>query len=80
MIDVSADAGYLTTSLTIMNMLQCIKQANWPDVNTLLMLPKIKPRMLPHIRYKVSIDRLPQSGHCFLTLSFRTRNCAVWRS
>ena len=53
MIDVAADAGYLTTSLKIMNLLQCIKQARWPEESTLLTLPKIKPRMLREIRFKV---------------------------
>ncbi|KAI8147505.1 Sec63 Brl domain-containing protein [Fennellomyces sp. T-0311] len=52
MIDVAGDAGYLTTSLKIMNLLQCIKQAHWPEESTLLTLPKIKPRMLREIRYK----------------------------
>lgn len=51
MIDVAADAGYLTTTLTIMNMLQCIKQAHWPEESTLLTLPKLKPRMLNHIKH-----------------------------
>jgi replicative superfamily II helicase len=53
MIDVSADHGYLTTSLTIMNMLQCIKQARWLDESTLLTLPHIRPKMLQYIRHKV---------------------------
>ncbi|KAG0171135.1 hypothetical protein DFQ28_003899 [Apophysomyces sp. BC1034] len=52
MIDVAADAGYLTTSLNIMNMLQCIKQARWLDESSLLTLPNIEPRMLPQIRNK----------------------------
>ncbi|KAI7860666.1 Sec63 Brl domain-containing protein [Circinella umbellata] len=52
MIDVAADAGYLTTSLKIMNLLQCIKQARWPEESTLLTLPKIKPSMLKDIRFK----------------------------
>lgn len=54
MIDVAADAGYLTTTLTIMNMLQCIKQARWLDENTLLTLPRIRPSMLPEIQFKAS--------------------------
>ncbi|KAI9492472.1 Sec63 Brl domain-containing protein [Zychaea mexicana] len=52
MIDVAGDAGYLTTCLKIMQLLQCIKQAHWPEESTLLTLPKIKPRMLREIRYK----------------------------
>ncbi|KAI7887163.1 activating signal cointegrator 1 complex subunit 3 [Lichtheimia hyalospora FSU 10163] len=51
MIDVAADAGYLTTTLTIMNMLQCIKQARWPEESTLLTLPKLKSRMLNYIKH-----------------------------
>ncbi|KAI8370380.1 Sec63 Brl domain-containing protein [Radiomyces spectabilis] len=52
MIDVGADAGYLSTCLTIMNTLQCIKQARWLDESTLLTLPKIQPKMIDHIRHK----------------------------
>ncbi|KAI7865814.1 Sec63 Brl domain-containing protein [Spinellus fusiger] len=54
MLDVAADNGYLTTSLNIMNMLQCIKQARWLNESSLLTLPKIKPKMLSSFRHKVS--------------------------
>ncbi|KAI8983869.1 Sec63 Brl domain-containing protein [Pilobolus umbonatus] len=52
MIDVAADNGYLSTSLTIMNMLQCIKQARWQEESSLLTLPSIENGMLKHIKYK----------------------------
>lgn len=57
MIDVSADSGFLTTSLTIMSMLQCIKQARWADESSLLTLPSIESVMLNHIRHKVKKKR-----------------------
>ncbi|KAH8550562.1 Sec63 Brl domain-containing protein [Umbelopsis sp. PMI_123] len=52
MIDVAADTGLLTTSLTIMNMLQCIKQARYLHDSTLLTLPEIQEYMLDKIKYK----------------------------
>ncbi|KAI8066325.1 Sec63 Brl domain-containing protein [Gongronella butleri] len=48
MIDIAADAGRLTTCLTIMNTLQCIKQARWMSESTLLNLPHIEQHMLQH--------------------------------
>ncbi|KAI8647168.1 Sec63 Brl domain-containing protein [Parasitella parasitica] len=52
MIDVAADAGYLETSLNIMTMLQCVKQARWQDESPLTTLPHVTQRMLNHIRHK----------------------------
>ncbi|KAI9305339.1 Sec63 Brl domain-containing protein [Cunninghamella echinulata] len=52
MIDVAANAGFLTNCLTIMNALQCIKQARWMKESTLLNLPHIEPHMLQYIKYK----------------------------
>lgn len=52
MIDVAADSGLLTTSLTIMNMLQCIKQARYLHDSTLLTLPGVDESMLDKIKYK----------------------------
>ncbi|CAG8568952.1 618_t:CDS:10 [Ambispora leptoticha] len=42
MIDVAAEQGMLTTSLHIMNLVQSIKQARWPDESALLTLPGIE--------------------------------------
>ncbi|KAJ3337146.1 activating signal cointegrator 1 complex subunit [Gonapodya sp. JEL0774] len=50
MIDVAADQGFLATSLSIMNLLQCIKQGRWLTDNTLLTLPHMEPQMLTHLR------------------------------
>jgi hypothetical protein len=52
MIDVAADTGLLTTSLTVMNMLQCIKQARYLHDSTLLTLPGIDESMLGSIKHK----------------------------
>ncbi|CAO3640291.1 unnamed protein product [Cunninghamella blakesleeana] len=52
MIDVAANAGYLSISLNIMNALQCIKQARWMKESSLLNLPHIEPYMLQYIKYK----------------------------
>ncbi|CAO3587825.1 unnamed protein product [Absidia cylindrospora] len=52
MIDVAANAGYLTICLNIMNTLQCIKQARWSDESTLLNLPHMEPYMLRHLKFK----------------------------
>ncbi|ORX62001.1 Sec63-domain-containing protein [Hesseltinella vesiculosa] len=50
MIDLAADAGHLTTCLTIMNSLQCIKQARWMNESTLLNLPHLQPHMLKEMK------------------------------
>ncbi|KAI7898946.1 Sec63 Brl domain-containing protein, partial [Cokeromyces recurvatus] len=52
MIDVAADNGYLKTSLTIMQLLQCVKQARWPNESPILTLPYIEKQMLSQIRHK----------------------------
>ncbi|KAG2182998.1 hypothetical protein INT44_005979, partial [Umbelopsis vinacea] len=57
MIDVAADTGYLTTSLTVMNMLQCIKQARYLHDSTLLTLPGIQEYMLEKIKHKGRVIR-----------------------
>jgi Sec63 Brl domain len=57
MIDVAADTGLLTTSLTVMNMLQCIKQARYVHDSTLLTLPGIQEYMLDKIKHKGRVIR-----------------------
>jgi hypothetical protein len=57
MIDVAADTGLLTTSLTVMNMLQCIKQARYLHDSTLLTLPGIQEYMLDKIKHKGRVIR-----------------------
>lgn len=52
MIDVAADTGYLETSLTMLNMVQCNQQARWHDESSLLTLPRVTQRMRNHIRHK----------------------------
>ena len=57
MIDVAADTGLLTTSLTVMNMLQCIKQVRYLHDSTLLTLPGIQEYMLDKIKHKGRVIR-----------------------
>lgn len=56
MIDVAADSGMLSTSLSIMKLLQCIKQARWDDDSPLTTLPHIEKTMLDSIVYKVWLE------------------------
>ncbi|KAJ3082711.1 activating signal cointegrator 1 complex subunit, partial [Quaeritorhiza haematococci] len=51
MVDISADSGFLATSLGIMNLMQCIKQALWPTDCDLLSLPFMTPELLPSLKH-----------------------------
>lgn len=77
MIDVAADAGYLSTTLNVMNLLQCIKQARWTDESTLLTLPGIKQRMLQDIRYKVSQQRHIFHSYALSNLNIPPQNKTI---
>ncbi|KAG0229103.1 activating signal cointegrator 1 complex subunit [Actinomortierella wolfii] len=46
MIDITADKGMLEQCLSVMNILQCVKQARWRD-ESLLTLPHVERSMLP---------------------------------
>ncbi|KAG0004796.1 activating signal cointegrator 1 complex subunit [Modicella reniformis] len=46
MIDITADKGMLQPCLSVMNILQSIKQARWKD-ESLLTLPRVEKQMLP---------------------------------
>ncbi|RKO86367.1 Sec63 Brl domain-containing protein [Blyttiomyces helicus] len=52
MVDVAAEQGFLTTSLGIMIMMQCIKQAVWPTDSPLLTLPHVTQSMLPRLSHR----------------------------
>src|SRR4051794_39349094 len=62
MVDVAGTQGYLATSLSIMNLMQCIKQARWLTDSTLLTLPQIERYMLPlmDVRNGRAIETLSQ--------------------
>ncbi|CAG8523268.1 12523_t:CDS:10 [Ambispora gerdemannii] len=64
MIDVAAEQGMLTTSLHIMNIVQSIKQARWPDESALLTLPGIeKHHVKPLVKQGiVSLAQLADSS------------------
>jgi len=53
MIDMAAENGSLATTLNIMNMVQCLKQARWPDDSSLLTIPTVDHESLNDIRDKV---------------------------
>lgn len=42
MLDVSADAGLLATSLLVINVMQMVMQARWNHDNSILMLPHLQ--------------------------------------
>ncbi|KAJ3300578.1 activating signal cointegrator 1 complex subunit [Borealophlyctis nickersoniae] len=61
MVDITAEQGFLATSLGIMSLMQCIKQARWLTDSTLLTLPKITEEMLPKISHRSKrIESLPE--------------------
>jgi hypothetical protein len=65
MIDVAADSGLLTTSLTVMNMLQCIKQGRYLHDSTLLTIPGIDEYTADKIKYKgKSVKSIAELTQC----------------
>ena len=59
MIDVSAESGWLTSTLRIMNVMQMVIQARWIHDSPLLMLPRVEPHMLYLFR-KRKLEVIPQ--------------------
>jgi len=43
MLDVSADAGLLASSLQVISLMQMVMQARWHHENSILMLPHLLP-------------------------------------
>ncbi|CAG8452307.1 15922_t:CDS:10, partial [Dentiscutata erythropus] len=52
MIDISVERKTLATCLNIMTLVQCIKQARWPDESSLLTLPGIASQMIGSLSHK----------------------------
>ncbi|CAG8549453.1 12440_t:CDS:10, partial [Cetraspora pellucida] len=52
MIDISVERKTLATCLNIMTLLQCIKQARWPDESSLLTLPGVVSQMIGSFAHK----------------------------
>jgi len=50
MLDVSADAGLLATSLQVINVMQMVMQARWNHDNFILMLPHLQSFHLARLR------------------------------
>jgi activating signal cointegrator complex subunit 3 len=73
-LDVSADAGWLATTLQVINLMQMLLQARWHYDNTLLTLPHLQPHHLSRLRrpqtdrngssQSVVIDCLPELIDC----------------
>lgn len=69
MVDVTVDQGYLSTALGIMKMMQCVKQARWPNEPDLLILPHLRPDQLQdladhgrRIEKLADLARLPEAA------------------
>jgi activating signal cointegrator complex subunit 3 len=62
MIDVSADSGWLATTLSCMTLVQMIVQAKWHDASTLTTLPKIDDDKLATFA-RHGIECLPELVH-----------------
>ena len=62
MIDVSAESGWLGTTLRIQNMLQMVIQARWINESSLLCLPHVEPYMVRVLETasKNSVECLPE--------------------
>lgn len=60
MIDVSADAGWLSTTLQILTLLQMIIQARWNSDSTLLTLPHMETFIASNLVKNEKIVALPQ--------------------
>jgi len=50
MLDVSADAGLLATSLQVINVMQMVMQARWHHDNSVLILPHLQPFHLARLQ------------------------------
>jgi len=50
MLDVTADAGLLATSLQVISIMQMVMQARWSYENSILMLPHLKSYHLAQLR------------------------------
>jgi pre-mRNA-splicing helicase BRR2 len=50
MIDVSVNEGFLKTTLGVIKLLQCAKQAMWDNHSPLLMLPHLKAKDIPILK------------------------------
>ena len=59
MIDVSAECGWLSTVLRIINVMQMIIQARWVNESPLLILPHMEPHML-YLFKKKRIEAIPE--------------------
>eukprot|EP00026_Physarum_polycephalum_P000144 Phypoly_transcript_00144.p1 GENE.Phypoly_transcript_00144~~Phypoly_transcript_00144.p1 ORF type:complete len:2136 (-),score=361.95 Phypoly_transcript_00144:17-6424(-) len=60
MVDVSADSGWLYTTLKIMNLLQMVVQGRWLSSSSLLTLPFFTPEIADAMYEKFGIDSLPE--------------------
>ena len=77
MIDVSAESGWLTSTLRIMNVMQMVVQARWIHDSPFLMLPRVEPHMLHLFRKrKLEVNRkifkiiFPFRKHIFINKKF----------
>ncbi|KAK2190738.1 hypothetical protein NP493_71g03022 [Ridgeia piscesae] len=68
MLDVSADQGWLVTSLHVIHLIQMVVQGRWLGDNSLLCLPHVQPHHLscfivPGSRRRLPLDCLPELMH-----------------
>eukprot|EP00803_Ostreobium_quekettii_P005866 evm.model.scf_17.6 EVM.evm.TU.scf_17.6 scf_17:76728-98390(+) len=59
MVDIAADAGWLGTALTVMNLIQSVMQARWVQDSSLLSVPSVDARCVEALE-EVGISCLPQ--------------------
>ncbi len=62
MIDIVADAGWLSTTLRVQTLLQAIVQGSWPQESSLMALPHTDQFVVTSFR-KAGIDCLPELMH-----------------
>ena len=84
MIDVSAESGWLATTLQIQTLLQMIVQGCWHNQSSILTLPHLEKFMMYLFkRQKLNIDCLPElidycDGNTKCFKQFDSRVKALW--
>eukprot|EP00195_Chlamydomonas_chlamydogama_P008421 CAMPEP_0202910650 /NCGR_PEP_ID=MMETSP1392-20130828/52608_1 /ASSEMBLY_ACC=CAM_ASM_000868 /TAXON_ID=225041 /ORGANISM="Chlamydomonas chlamydogama, Strain SAG 11-48b" /LENGTH=252 /DNA_ID=CAMNT_0049600813 /DNA_START=52 /DNA_END=807 /DNA_ORIENTATION=+ len=60
MVDVAADAGWLGTALSTINLVQCIMQGRWVDDSSLLILPHLDADAATELAAATGCSSLPE--------------------
>ncbi len=65
MIDLSAESGWLSTTLQIQTLMQMVVQGRWANENSILTLPHIEPHMMYLFKNQQRLQSIPELWeHC----------------